>query len=46
MSRKALSVFVFISLAALTACSDITSPETPGFCSINGGSGTCVAANK
>jgi hypothetical protein len=46
MSRKALSVIVFISLAALTACSDITSPETPGFCQINGGPGTCAGVSK
>jgi hypothetical protein len=46
MSRKPLSVIVLLSLALLAACSDVTGPETEGFCSINGGPGTCVTAGK
>ena len=46
MSRKSLSVFALLSLALLAACSDVTGPDTDGFCSINGGPGTCVTADN
>jgi hypothetical protein len=47
MSRKPLSLLVLLSLAALAACSDVTGPDTNGFCSISGGPGTvCVTAGK
>jgi hypothetical protein len=46
MSRKPLSVIVLLSLAFLAACSDVTGPETEGFCTITGGPGTCVTASK
>jgi len=47
--RKPLSVVALLAVAALTACSDITGPETSGWCPITGSSGTCeggVTASK
>jgi hypothetical protein len=41
MSRKPISLLVLLSLAALTACADVTGPESTGFCTVNGGPGTC-----
>ena len=46
MSRKPLSLLVLLSLVALAACSDVTGPDTDGFCSISGGPGTCVTTGK
>ena len=41
LARKPLSLLAIVALAALTACSDITGPQQPGFCPITGGPGTC-----
>lgn len=38
---KTLSLLAVAGLLALAACSDITGPETSGFCPIGGGPGTC-----
>lgn len=40
--RKPLSLLAIVSLALITACSDVTGPQTEGFCQITGGSGDCA----
>lgn len=44
--RKPLSIIALLSLAALAACSDVTGPESDGFCAITGGPGTCMTTQK
>jgi hypothetical protein len=39
--RKPLSLVVLAALALLAACSEVTGPQTEGFCTVNGGPGTC-----
>ncbi len=44
--RKSLSVIALVSIAMLTACSDVTGPTQPnGFCPITGGPGTCAGSS-
>jgi hypothetical protein len=38
--RKPLSLLALLSLAALAACSDISGPQSEGFCPITGSDGT------
>ncbi len=41
--KKAISLAALVSVAVLSACSDITGPTQPnGFCPITGGPGTCA----
>lgn len=45
MSRsKAFSLVAVAAILALAACSEVTGPETSGFCPIGGGPGTCMVA--
>lgn len=44
--RKPLSIIALLSIAALAACSDVTGPESDGFCAITGGPGTCMTTQK
>ena len=39
--RRSLSLVALLTLAAVTACSDVTGPQPSGFCQITGGPGTC-----
>jgi len=44
--RKAVSLLVSLSIFGLAACADVTGPQPEGFCTVVGGSGTCVTASK
>ena len=44
--RKAVSLVMSLAIVGLAACADVAGPQPEGFCTVVGGSGTCVATSQ